>query len=178
MSLKEIKIEDLNLNPMSMIGNDWWLITAGNNENGFNTMTASWGHLGSLWERPKRKAHMGLPTACVYIRPHRYTKEYMDREDLFTLSVFDEHHKKALGYLGTHSGRDENKIEKTNLTPLFQDDTTMFQEAKMVFVCQKIYHAPILESGFVDQNLIKNNYPLKDFHEMYVGEIIKVYIQE
>lgn len=177
MSLKEINIEELNLNPMMMIGGEWWLISAGN-EDGFNSMTASWGHLGSLWERKGGRAHMGLPTAIVYLRPQRYTKEYMDKEELFTLSVFDKQYKRALGYMGSHSGRDGDKAQKAGITPLFQDGTVMYEEAKMIFVCRKIYHAPLLESGFEDQSLIENNYPKKDFHEMYVGEILKVYIEE
>lgn len=178
MSFKEVKIEELNFNPMMMIGGDWWLVTAGNQEDGFNTMTASWGHLGSIWERKGGKAHMGLSTACVYIRPQRYTKEYMDREELFTLCVFDKANKKALGYLGTHSGRDENKVENAGLKPAFQDGTVIYNEAKIVFICKKIYNAPIIEDGFVDKDLIKNNYPKKDFHEMYIGEILKAYIKE
>lgn len=178
MTLKEINLEELNINPMTMIGSEWWLITAGNQDTGFNTMTASWGHLGSIWERKGGRAHMGLPTACVYIRPHRYTKEYMDNNELFTLSVFDQSHKRALGYLGSHSGRDEDKISNAGLTPIFNDDTTMYEEAKIIFVCKKIYHSEIVEEGFIDKSLIDNNYPKKDFHAMYVGEILKVYISE
>lgn len=178
MSFKNIAIEELKLNPMTMISGEWWLITAGNEKNGYNAMTASWGHLGALWERPEGKAHMGLPTAVIYLRPQRYTKEWIDREELFTLSVFDKKHKEALAYLGTHSGRDGNKIAKTGLTPVFIDGTTCFAEAKMVFLCRKLYHAPLVESGFIDKSLVKNNYPDKDFHEMYIGEIIKVLVEE
>lgn len=176
--MREISIEELQLNPMTMIGGDWWLIAAGNEKDGYNAMTASWGNLGSLWERPGRKAHMGLPTATVYVRPHRYTKEYLDREEVFTLSVFDKNYKKALGYLGSHSGRDGDKIAKAGLTPAFSNETIYFAEAKLVFICRKLYQAPLLESGFVDRTLIENNYPQRDFHEMYVGEIIKVLVAE
>lgn len=177
MSFKNIPIEELEFNPMTMIGGGWWLITAGNETNGYNTMTASWGHLGAIWERPEGKAHMGLPTASVYLRPQRYTKEYMDREELFTLSIFDPSYKKALAYLGTHTGRDENKIAKEGLTPVFDNETTFFEEAKMVFICRKIYHAPLVGEGFVDKSLIDNNYKDRDFHEMYIGEILKVLVQ-
>lgn len=175
MNFEEIKIEELKLNPMTMIGEEWWLITGGNEEIGFNTMTASWGHLGSIWERPTGKAHVGLPSVCVYIRPQRYTKEFMDKEEYFTLSVFDASYKRALAYLGTHSGKDENKIEVTCLSTEIKDGVMMFQEANLVFVCKKVYQAPIVEEGFIDKGLIDNNYKNKDFHEMYIGEIIKVY---
>ena len=170
----EIPIQELSLNPMMMIGAEWWLIAAGNEKDGYNAMTASWGHLGSIWGRPGLKGHMGMPTALVYVRPQRYTKGFLDREEIFTLSVFDDSFKKALVYMGSHSGRDGNKIAKAGLTPVFEDDTIYFEGAKMVFICRKLYHAPLLEGGFVDKTIITNNYPQKDFHEMYVGEILKV----
>lgn len=173
--MKQIPFQELQFNPMTMIGEEWMLITAGNKERGYNTMTASWGHLGAIWNRPGQHS---MPTAVIYVRPQRYTKEFTDREKLFTLSVFDESYKKALGYLGSHSGRDEDKIAKTGLTPLFIDDTTGFAEAKLVLVCRKLYQAPLLESGFVDPELVENNYPHRDFHEVYIGEIIKVLVQE
>jgi len=176
--MKEISVQELCFNPMTMIGGEWMLIAAGNEKDGYNAMTASWGHLGSIWQRPGRKAHMGLPTVVVYLRPQRYTKEFVDREEIFTLSFFDASYKKALTYLGTHSGRDGNKFDKAGLTPVFERDTTYFKEAKLVFICRKLYHAPLQDTGFVDKSLVENNYPQKDFHEMYVGEIFKVLIKE
>lgn len=122
--MKEIQVKDLQLNPMTLISDGWMLITAGNEKNGFNTMTASWGHLGAIWGTNK-----GLPTATVYIRPHRYTKEFVDREDEFTLSFFNNDYKRQLAYLGTHSGRDEDKVAKMGLSPGFVDNTTYFKEA-------------------------------------------------
>lgn len=86
-------------------GGRWRLIRTGNEEARYNAMTASWGHLGAVWERPGGKAHMGLPTAVVYVRPQRYTKELLDREDIFTLSVFGEGFRRVLAYMGTHLGR-------------------------------------------------------------------------
>ncbi len=80
--------------------------------------------------------------------------------------------------MGTHSGRDENKIAKAGLTPVFESNTIYFKEAKLVFICRKLYHAPLQEDGFVDKSLVVNNYPQKDFHEMYVGEILKVLVKE
>jgi flavin reductase (DIM6/NTAB) family NADH-FMN oxidoreductase RutF len=174
MSFETIAIHDLCLNPIEMIGGEWWLVTAGNKTNGYNTMTASWGHLGVIWERPDEKAHRGLSTAAVYLRPQRYTKEFMDRGAVFTLSIFDKAYKKALAYIGSHSGRGENKAANAGITPVFDEGTTYFADAKMVFICRKLYHAPLLEKGFVDKSPVENNYPQKNFHEMYIGEIIKV----
>lgn len=176
MSLKEIPYQQLQLNPMTMIGKDWMLITAGTEETGYNTMTAAWGHLGSIWSLPGRSGY--LPTAVIYVRPQRYTKEFVDREDLFTLTVFDESWKKQLGYLGTVSGRDENKIEKAGLTPVFSDGTTWFAEAKLVLVCRKLYQADLKEENFLDPELVERNYPKRDLHTMYIGEIIKVLVKE
>ncbi len=169
MGLKKIRIEELQFNPMTMIANEWMLITAGDQEKGCNTMTASWGHLGAIW---------GKMTATIYIRPQRYTKEFVDNSDYFTLSVLDGSFKKELGYLGRVSGRDEDKIKETGLTPVYQNGTTYFEEAKLVFVCKKLYRAPIKEEGFVDETLIDSYYPKKDYHDMYVGEIVEVLVKE
>lgn len=178
MQFKEITVEELNLNPMTMIGNEWWLITAGNEKEGYNTMTAAWGQLGAVWDIPGAKRHEIYPTASVYVRPQRYTKQFLDRKEIFTLSVLEPGNKKALAYLGSHSGRDEDKIANAGLTPVFTDGTTYFEEAAIVFICRKLYHAPLIESGFTDHALVERNYPERDFHEMYVGEIIRVYRKE
>lgn len=170
--MRRIPIEELNINPVTKIANDWMLITAGNKERGYNTMTASWGHMGSIWG-----SGGGKPSVVIYVRPQRYTKEFIDREELFTLCFFSEEYKKQLGYLGAHSGRDEDKIKIAGLNVLFGEDYSYFEEAELVLVCRKLYHAPILEEGFVDKSVVDKMYPKKDFHEMYVGEIIDVYIR-
>lgn len=171
--MQEISVKELNLNPMTMISDEWLLITAGSLEDGYNTMTACWGHMGAIWGHGK-----GLPTAIVYVRPQRYTKEFLDRENLYTLSFFPGKYKRQLGYLGTHSGRNEDKIKNVGLTPLFGDGYTYFSEAKLTLVCRKIYHAPLMESGFADRAIMEDNYPERDFHDMYIGEIIKVFVQK
>ncbi len=175
--MKEVSVYDLKLNPMAMIGSQWWLVAAGNEVSGYNAMTASWGHLGAIWERSDGKAHLGLPTAVVYLRPKRYTKEFMNLEDYFTLSVFDDTYRKALAYMGTHSGREEDKIAKAGFNVNFIDGMPYFNQAEMIFICRKLYHAPLKEEGFVDKSLVENNYVNKDFHEMYVGEIMRVMVK-
>lgn len=174
--MKEININELQVNPYSLFGKDWMLLTAGNKKDGFNTMTVSWGHLGSIWESESH--HGSFPTAICYVRPSRYTKKYMDQEEYFTLSHFASEYKKALGYLGSHSGRDEDKIKATGLTPVFVDETTYFAEANLVFVCRKLYQAPFLENNYVDKSLIDFNYPHKDFHDIYIGEIVKILVAD
>ena len=167
--MKEISIEQLKVNPVTLIGGEWALLTAGNKENGFNTMTVSWGHIGELWNKP---------TTVVYVRPQRYTKEFIDKEDTYTLSFFPEGHKKELSYLGAHSGRDEDKLAKTSLTPIFDGDSTYFEQAKLVLVCKKLFRLPMTAEAFLDKSLIDSFYKAGDFHEIYAGEIVKVLVSE
>ena len=167
--MKEVSVSELKFNPMTMIASDWMLVTAGNAERGWNTMTVSWGHMGSIWGH-----NGGMPTAVIYVRPQRYTKEFVDREDTFTLSVLPNEYRKALALLGTKSGRDGDKVAEAGLTPVFGEDGVYFEEAERVFICRKLYHAPLKEEGFVDRSIIDEHYPARDFHEVYIGEIVKV----
>ena len=168
MGFVEIKPEEIKDNPFDLIGKQWMLITAGDEEK-CNTMTASWGGLGVIW---------GRPTATAYIRQTRYTKEFVDNSDYFTLTVFDESYKKALSYLGTVSGRDEDKIKEAGLTPYYVDGTTAFEEAKLVLVCKKVYTQYMGPENFVYKETIERCYQDNDFHSMYLGEITKVLIKE
>ena len=169
MRLKKVEKKDLQLNPIHMFADDWPLLTAGNEENGYNTMTISWGHIGAIWN---------APTMIVYVRPQRYTKAFMDNNALFTVSVLPTEYKEALTYLGTTSGRNEDKISKVGLTPIYAEDTTYFEEATMVFVCRTLYQAQIKEDRFLDQAVRDLMYPEKDFHDMYIGEIIEILVKE
>ena len=171
--MKEISVSELMLNPMTTIAKEWMLVTAGNDARGYNTMTASWGHLGSIWGHGG-----GLPTAMIYLRPQRYTKEFVDREELFTLSVFPEEYKKDLGHLGRVSGRDGDKVAQTQLTPVFDGDTTYFAQAKLVLVCKKLYRGTLTEEGFIDKSILDEHYPNRDLHDFYIGQILKVLVQE
>ena len=163
---------ELEGNPFQMIDKQWMLITAGNDKTGYNTMTASWGHLGSIWGHSG-----GLPTSVIFVRPQRYTKEFVDREPLYTLCFFSETYKPALGYLGRNSGRDGDKVAAAGLTPVFSDGYTYFAEADLVMVCRKLYRAPVIEEGFLDKELMDDCYPNRDFHDMYIGEITKVLVK-
>ena len=173
MGFKEVDIRELNVNPVVTITDEWMLLSAGNEENGYNTMTVSWGHMGAIWGHGS-----GRPTVVVYVRPQRYTKEFMDREEYFTLSVLGSNYKSQLGYLGSHSGRDGDKIKETGLTPVFENDTFYFEESKLIFVCKKLYQSALVEEGFVDKSIIGEHYPEKDFHDMYIGDIVKVLVKD
>ena len=172
-NFREISFAQLNIQPYTSIAKEWMLITAGNEERGYNTMTASWGHLGSIWGHGG-----GLPTSVIFIRPQRFTKEFVDREEYYTLSFFGPEYKKALGYLGSRSGRDEDKVAAVGMTPWFVENTTALAEASLVLVCRKLYRAPLLEEGFLDKSVLEDCYPKRDLHDMYIGEIVKVYVKE
>lgn len=166
--MKEIPVTDLQFNFYTKIDKERMLITAGG-EGGYNTMTASWGHLGSLWHKP---------TSVCYIRPQRYTKEFMDREDVYTLSFFPEEYRNALSYLGTHSGRDGDKVAAAGLTPVHEDGYTYFAEANMVLVCRKLFRSTMQEENFLDKEVLEKNYPNRDLHDIYIGSIEKVLVKE
>ena len=166
--MKEIPVSALSFNPMTLIGSEWMLITAGCEARGYNTMTASWGHLGTIWNKP---------TSVCYVRPQRYTREFMDREEYYTLSFFPGY-KKELSYLGTKSGRDEDKVAATGLTPVFADGCTYFAEAKLVLICRKLYRGILTDEAFLDREVLEKNYPSRDLHHVYYGEIVKVLAAE
>ncbi len=171
--MKEISVTELTMNPMTRIAKEWMLVTAGTMETGYNTMTASWGHLGSIWGHGG-----GLPTSVIYVRPQRYTKEFVDREEYYSLCFFPQEYHKALGYLGSHSGRDGDKVAVAGLTPVSDEHTTWFAEASLVLVCRKLYRATLTEDGFSDKALMAEMYPSRDFHDLYIGEIVKVLAAE
>jgi flavin reductase (DIM6/NTAB) family NADH-FMN oxidoreductase RutF len=162
MSFKEIKPELLTENPFKLIGADWMLITAGTPEK-FNTMTASWGGLGVLWERK---------VCFCFIRPTRYTYEFVERAQTFTLSFFEEQYRKTLSFCGSRSGRDMDKIKDSGLTPVKENGSIHFAEARLVLACKKLYFQDIRPEHFQDPN-IETLYPKKDYHRMYVGEIVR-----
>lgn len=161
---KEILPQNVNNNVFSLIGNEWMLISA-SNDGKTNAMTASWGGMGVLWNKN---------VVYCFIRPQRYTKEFIDKSDFFTLSFFDEKYKEMLGYFGKVSGRDEDKIKNAGLTLTECETAPVYKEAKLSFICKKLYCSSLIPDGFIDKSLIDKNYSMGDFHDMYVGEIIKV----
>lgn len=150
--------------PFSLIGREKLLLTAGNSED-FNTMTASWGTMGVLW---------GKNVISAVIRPQRYTYEYFEREPYFTVSVLESGHDDAYRICGTKSGRDCDKISLAGLTPYLEGNAIAFQEARIAFVCRKIYVQDLDPAGFLDPSIDQTHYPLNDYHRLYCGEIVDV----
>lgn len=162
MPFTKIDSTDIPGNPVQLIGYDWMLITAGSLDH-FNTMTAAWGGLGFLWNRP---------FATIFIRPQRYTYEFAEKYSQFTLSFFGKEHKKALQLCGTKSGRDMDKVKAAGLTPLSTEHgNVFFEEAQLMIECEKVYYDDIKPEHFIDTSIAKN-YPAHDYHRMYFGFII------
>jgi flavin reductase (DIM6/NTAB) family NADH-FMN oxidoreductase RutF len=167
MSFKSIVPKAIDENVFKLIGTDWMLITAGTMDS-FNTMTASWGGLGVLWHRD---------VAFCFIRPIRYTYEFMNKSDYYTLMFFEEKYRNILKICGTKSGRNIDKVEECNFTPIESiNGAIYFKEARFIIECRKIYITDIDPEGFVDSS-IENNYPQKDYHRMFVGEIVNVMLK-
>ncbi|WP_055069851.1 flavin reductase [Clostridium massiliamazoniense] len=166
-NFKEINVDDLKESAFKLIGKDWMLITA-EKEGQVNTMTASWGGLGVMW---------GKNVAYIVVRPQRYTKEFIDHEGRFTLTFFDKSFKKELGYLGSVSGRDEDKISKSGLTLNNIKGKPYFEEGKIVIVCKKLYSQYLKPENFVDADLCNHWYPEKDYHEMYIAEVEEILVK-
>ena len=163
--MNKIDIKQLQGNAVSMFDDKWCLITAGNKDS-YNTMTASWGAMGELWNKD---------VCFIFIRPQRYTLEFTEREEYFTLSFFSEEYKKALAFCGRNSGRDCDKAKETGLTPMEVDGSMSFEESETVIVCKKLFYQDINPEGFVDKAIDGVCYPEKDYHRMYVGEVVACY---
>ena len=167
--MREISYQELCLNPVEAFRDDWMLVTAGSAPSAYSTMTVGWGHMGSLWNRP---------CAVVYVRPERYTKRYIDQESYFTLSWFGQAYRKELLYLGTKSGRNEDKVGHVDFHAVFSDGSSWFEEARLVLVCRKIYAEEFHEEHFFDAKVLDTMYPDRQFHTAYFGEIVKIFQRE
>lgn len=163
--LKEVKKLDDNI--FHLLDDNWMLITAGS-INSFNTMTASWGSFGILWNKP---------VATIFVRPHRYTFTFIESSEFFTLSFFSDKYSKILNFCGKYSGRSIDKIKQTGLSPFSTSlNNIAFNEARLIFECKKIYADHLKSDNFIDKSIIHRHYPAKDFHRMFIGEIINCYI--
>ena len=165
--MKFIPTDDFTVRINDLWKNKWFLLTSGNfKKNHFNTMTVAWGYFGIMWNKPM---------AVVVVRPGRFTFEFMEKYDSFTLTAFDKKYRKDLNLLGTKSGRDGDKIAETQLTVIssIKVDAPTFKEAELIVECKKVYWDDFKPENFVDPSIGKN-YPLKDYHRMYFGEIVHI----
>ncbi len=167
MSFKRTELTDISGNVFREIGDEWMLVSA-EKDGVVNTMTASWGGMGVLWKEN---------VAFVFIRPQRYTYEFTEGSEYMTLSFFGGEHKKELTYLGTHSGRDEDKVAAVDFHHTTVDGHPTFEEATKVFVCRKLYSDMIKEDCFIDEGML-SCYEKKDYHRVYVVKVESVYTKE
>ena len=168
MAFQEIKISELTFNPFDKIKKEWMLITAGD-EKKCNTMTASWGGVGIMWNEN---------VATIYVRPQRYTKEFIDRSEKFTISFLPENCRDALNICGKKSGRDTDKWSEAGLTPYYVDQTAGVEEADMILVLRKLYHQDMKPECFDEEKYLNDCYPEKDYHTLYIGKIEKVLVKK
>lgn len=164
----KISPKEISENPIKLIGQDWMLISAGSPEK-FNSMTASWGGIGFMWNKP---------VAFAVIRPTRYTFEFVESRKRFTLSFFSQNYKKALGIFGSKSGRDCDKVAESGLTPFFTESgAPAYEEAKLILDCSAIYSQTLDESAFLDSEALKKWYSSDPLHKLYVAKINDVLIR-
>jgi flavin reductase (DIM6/NTAB) family NADH-FMN oxidoreductase RutF len=164
-SFVEIAPIALGDNVFRAIGRDAMLITAGTADH-FNTMTASWGGWGHLWNRD---------VTFSFVRPQRYTFDFMEQAEHYTLCFLYREHQAALDFCGSHSGRDVDKIAATGLTPVTDEATgaVYFAEARLVLVCRKLYAQDLTADSFIERGIVGEAYPKTDFHRMYIGQIVR-----
>lgn len=169
---EKIEASALPDNVVELIGKEWMLVTAGNKDS-YNTMTASWGGIGFIWNRP---------STFVFVRDSRYTYEFLQREESFTLSFFTEEYRKALGICGSKSGRDTDKVQEAGLTPLETPSGVMsFAEARMIIECKKMLVQELDYANFTEsyKSIIDESYtkePSK--HQQFISEITAIWIKK
>jgi flavin reductase (DIM6/NTAB) family NADH-FMN oxidoreductase RutF len=157
--------DELNESAFKLIGKDWMLVAAGNISD-YNMMTASWGSFGVLWNRP---------IVSVFVRPPRYTYDYMESNLFFTLCFFDYKYRNLLNLLGSKSGRDIEKMKIDELdSQSIENRSVFFDQARLVIECKKLYFNDINPANFLDSTL-DGHYPKADYHRMYIGEVMNVF---
>ncbi len=167
MSRKTINIAQLKVQPHHLFYHQCPLLTSGNFSMGhFNTMTIGWGALGTMWSKP---------FAFVAVRHSRFTYEFIEKYDSFTLSILPSEYREAINLLGTQSGRDGDKIAVSGLTPEAAQvvPAPVFTEAEITIECNKIY-ANDLDSDKIPADVLRKHYQDNDFHRIYYGEIVAV----
>lgn len=173
-SFISIKPKDIKENPIKLFGDDWAVVAAGTKDD-FNELTVSWGALGDAWWN-------NMPIAIIFVSATRYTQKYLEANETFSINIFPPEYRKATAYIGSHSGRDEDKIAATGLKVDFSENQTpLFPEARLIIECKKVYAHDLDRSKF-SESLI-GSYSQKVFqgvipHTVYFGEIINCWVKK
>lgn len=167
--MKQVDIERISDNFIHIIGKEWMLVSAGNKEK-FNMMTANWGGVGFLWNKP---------VVFIFVRPERYTYEFVESQPFFTLSFMSEEYKDVHKICGSKSGREIDKVAATGLTPIFTENgNPAFEESRLTLECKKLYADTIKESRFINKEIYEKWYGLKGGdHKMFIAEITNAWIK-
>lgn len=164
-NFKEISPNAISGNAIEKISKEWMLLAA-EKDGRVNMMTASWGGLGFIWNKP---------VTFVFFRPQRYTLEFVNSADTLSLTFFDESFRSKLNFCGTKSGRDVDKVKECGFEVLRSDGAPYFAEANLAVICKKLYVQRLESSCFIDESLNTANYPHNDHHYMFISEIVKVF---
>lgn len=167
MQRNVIDINELRVRSHHLWNGQWFLLTAGDYATRrFNTMTVSWGSLGTMWNKP---------FAQVVVRPGRHTRVFMEDYPTFTLCAFPPACREALKLLGSKSGSAGDKIAESGLTPCASTAVAAasFAEAELAIECRKMYWQDMNADNFLDPT-VRENYPMRDYHRIYWGEIVAV----
>lgn len=167
MDRQPISFERLVARPIGLFHNHWFLLSAGNfATREFNCMTISWGSIGQVW---------GKPMVQVFVRPSRYTNEFIEKYATFTLCTFPMEYHPELNHLGSRSGRDGNKLAEVSITPMaaLKAEAPVYEEAELAIECRKMYWQDIDPTHFLLPS-IEQSYPLKDYHRIYFGEVLVI----
>ena len=159
---EETKME-FNTEIFSQFDKKWALLTAGD-ESSFNTMTISWGGLGTIW---------GKSVATVYVRTSRYTHVFMDANEYFTISFFPEQYKQILGVLGSKSGRDMDKMKDSGLSAMKAGESVSFKEAEVTLVCHRLFKQELAVAN-MPVDIAESMYEGQAPHDMYIGEVVEI----
>ena len=166
--MEKINVKELNDNVFETIGKEWMLVCAGNKDK-FNMMTANWGGIGYLWNKP---------VVYVFVRPERYTFEFTEKQDYFTISFLGNENKDIHAVCGSKSGRNIDKVTEAGLIPHFTElGNVTFEQSRLTLECKKLYSDVIKEENFIDQYIFEKWYTTKgNPHVMYVAEIVNAWI--
>lgn len=166
MTFIESHPREITDNVIKLIGREWMLVTSGSKDS-YNMMTASWGGLGILWHKP---------VCFLFIRPSRYTFQFLEKNDHFSIGFFTSDYKDVLNLCGSKSGREIDKMKEVNLTPIEDQETVYFEESRMVLICKKLYTHDITNKNFLSA-IREDIYMDNDFHRMYICEILKCLVK-
>lgn len=168
MNRRKIELDSFNTNIFKILNKDWMLLTSGDAGTGkANTMTVSWGFMGTIWNKP---------VVIAAVRPQRYTREFIEEYNSFTICSLPENKKESLGFCGAHSGRDVDKIGECGLTVISSEHISSpgFDEAELILECRVMYKDDLKAENFLDKKIISQCYPGNDLHRIYFGEVLNI----